>query len=368
MFLTKENLAVHLIASNDPARLALSGILVDPKRNVTAASDGRRLVEITAPSIDPETYPSSGVKLANGEAKPFILPAQTAQEIAKILPKGRNESDPIRCAALAMGKDGKLSIVTTDGKKNYSFSFDPIDATFPDYEAKVFPKAKPNSSLALNPELLWKTAKVAAIGDVMTLHIYDDRVLMEAQAKDGTKSRAVLMGCEAKAESVKSKPEETKSAAAPTPVSAPKAQPVQKTGTRAEPERKPFRKFGGQRRRWTGSRHATTQATMPGEPTLAQRAFHTFLLKSRGNEITLEDLRDANALERIEDLKQSPAQEENFATWLQWKKLFFLLSEKKAKPETVCEVLSSLTDIKSTSSVIVYWLGRDPSEANAAAA
>ncbi len=355
-------------------RLALSGILVDPKRNVTAASDGKRLVEITAPSIDPETYPAKDVKLANSEAKPFILPAQTAQEIAKILPKGRNESDPIRgaCpyAALAMGKDGKLSIVTTDGKKNYSFSFDPIDATFPDYEAKVFPKEKPNSSLSLDPELLWKTAKVAAIGDVMTLHIYDDRVLMEAEAKDGTKSRAVLMGCEAKAQSVKSKTEEAKTAPAQTPVSVPKPQPVEKTETAAEREAQGFRKYGGYRghRRWTGSRGATTQATAPGEPTLAQRAFHTFLLKSRGNEITLEDLRDTKALEKIEELKQSPAQEENFATWLQWKKLYLLLSEKKANPETVCEVLNGLTDIKSTSSVIVYWLGRDASELTAAAA
>ena len=123
-----------------------------------------------------------------------------------------------------------------------------IDATFPEYETKVFPKEKPNSSLSLNPELLWKTAKVAAIGDVMTLHLYKDRVLMEAQAKDGTKSRAVLMGCEARAQSVKSKPQEPRTAPAQTPVSAPKAQPVQETGTRAEHGRKPFRKFGSHRR------------------------------------------------------------------------------------------------------------------------
>jgi len=240
-----------------------------------------------------------------------------------------------------------------------------IDATFPEYETKVFPKEKPNSSLSLNPELLWKTAKVAAIGDVMTLHLYKDRVLMEAQAKDGTKSRAVLMGCEARAQSVKSKPQEPRTAPAQTPVSAPKAQPVQETGTRAEHGRKPFRKFGSHRRRWTGHRSTTNNATASGAPTLAQRAFHTFLLRSRGNEITLEDFQASDAMEKIEELKQSPAQEENFATWLQWKKLFLLLSEKKANPETVCEVLNRLTDIKSTSSVIEYWLGRDAAAAAA---
>jgi|GEM_PF-3973581 len=388
MFLSKENLALHLVAFQDgQLRPGLSGIFIDPKKNVTVASDGKRLVEITAPALDPKKYPAPGVALANGEAQPFILPAKTAQEILKVLPKGKDDTDPIRYAALAKSKDGKLSIVTTDGKKAYPFSFAPIDAEFPDYES-VFPKAKPQSSVSVNPELFRQTLKATAIGDAITLHIHPECIVMESKAKDGTSSRTILMGYQVrKEERAKAKGAEPKAQAKPseslsteTPKQEEAAAPAKagETLQTVSPAAKDQpqspngnsggRNFGFRRyARWKGRRSSSEGGT-PGQPSDSQRAFHTFLIRTRGAQLNPEDLQATNVSEKIEELKKQPAIHNDIATWPQWRKLYSTLAEKKVDAKTVCFVLNSLHSIKETSSAIDTWLKKDATPAVAAQA
>jgi hypothetical protein len=118
-------------------------------------------------------------------------------------------------------------------------------------------------------------------------------------------------------------------------------------------------------RRRYHSRPATDGAPASG-PTPAQRAFHTFLIRSRGGEVLVEDLSTADVSMRIDELKAQSEVGDLVATWPQWRKLFLLLADQKASPDEVCEVLNGLTDIKHTSSVIAERLSAD-SPAKAAA-
>jgi hypothetical protein len=129
------------------------------------------------------------------------------------------------------------------------------------------------------------------------------------------------------------------------------------------PTRATFRR-SGHRRRYYG-RPATDGAPASG-PTPAQRAFHTFLIRSRGGEVLVEDLSTPDVSMRIDELKAQSEVGDLVATWPQWRKLFLLLADQKANPDEVCEVLNGLTDIKHTSSVIAERLSAD-SPAKAAA-
>lgn len=380
MFLSRHNLAIHLATSTEEVRYALTGIHVDPKRNLTVASDGRCLVEIAAPPFDAKRYPAQGVTLLNGETDPFILPAKAAQEILKVLPKGKDENDVAQFAAIAKAKDGKLVIVTLDGKKTHVFPFEPVDARFPDYDP-LFPnpKEKPSASITLNPEFLRTVLKVGSLGESVRFHIYGEKVVVESKSKTGLTSRSILMGITSnpvpqKATATSSSTRTSSPATAakpaaesPAPVQAAKGAAATKS---VAPEAKKSSPGGSKRsnRRWKGTKDTSTPIAVGASN--AQRAFYCYLLRVRGEgrPITVKDLLAEKIAEKIEALKALPALESICATWNQWWKLFRTLLERQVEHAEICEILNGLTDIRSTSSVISEWIGQEAQDTAAAEA
>ena len=368
MFFSRDNLATHRIAEGSATRPGLAGVFVDPRRNRTVASDGKRLVEITGPKVDPKKYPAKGVVLANGDTDPFILPAETAQEILKVLPKGKDATDARQYAALVQnGK--KLAIATVDGQKAHTFDVKPLGDPYPDF-SQVFPDAKPLASLLVDPNLLRETLAVAGIGKSMTFHLFEKVAILESAAEDGSTSRAViapLKGKPAKYAAPKNgrkadeqieapeaeEPEETESEDEAT------ASPS--TQNSAATNATPARRGGTFRKRRFSDRRPPAPDAAPGAPTPEQRAFYTFLLHRHGEALTPEVLEDPieGISDRISELKGSLPGFKGEATYAQWRKLYFLLLEKTT-PEEACDILNGVTGIQETSPLIDEWLKKTP--------
>jgi hypothetical protein len=399
-YLGAPQLGLHRLASKDDTRYALTGIHIDPERGVAAASDGKCLVEIAASAI--KKFPTREHKLANGEAKPFVLAAKSAQALAKMLAKGKTPDDPAQCAALAATKPGQPpSFLVTDGKTVRAVPVETVDGQFPDYHSgSVFPNQEPLATMIVNAGLLRDLLGVAALSEAVTLHILKDRLVVLSQKRDGPTCRAVVMGIAGTAMEYApstSKPSApAKTAPEPHPVddlppdsdteedeaddvepdgkdtpvesnvpteataSAPASEPAEnddaevETGRPSAPARATFRRHrGGYRRPY---RRPTGDVQPATGPSPAQRAFHTFLIRSRGGDVTAEDLSADDVSARIDALKADPEVGELVATWPQWRKLFLLLVDRKATPQETCEILNGLTDIQSTSSAIAEQL------------
>ncbi len=418
-YLGAAQLALHRIAARDATRYALTGVYVDPARGVAAASDGRCLVEIAAPVV--KKFPAGDHKLANGEAKPFVLAAKSAQALAKLLTKGKTADDPAQYAAFAAApKDGQpASFLVTDGKLARPVAVETIDGSFPDYRSGgVFPASKPLASVNINAALLRDVLAAVALGDTATLHVLKDRLILLSK-KGEIDSRAVVMGIagtvleyqpkaealstsaakatpepEPEADEVEECDESEEADATETPVEVETAAraakavapaPVEDEGDAAEevgadeveqdevetepepvrheaPARATFRRRGGYRR----FRRPSPDGQPTSGPTPAQRAFHAFLIRSRGGDVTVGDLSADDVSARIDALKAQPEVGDLVATWPQWRKLFLLLADQKATPQETCDILNGLDGIQSTSSVIAERLSAD-SPAKAAA-
>ena len=332
--------------------------------------------------MDAKAYPAKGVTLANGEATPILLPVETAQELLKVLPK--NAKDLTQYAALAApdGK-GRQTIVTVDGKKTLTHSFQPIDATFPDYErGEIFPRTQSIHTALFNPDRFSRLLAQAGLGDKITFHLFKDRLVLEGEAKDGVKSRAVLMHLDLKKASgspSKPAPEETPSQASkqeeptkpsPKPTSAPASTPQSTGSPKGAPQMKGPQAGGGGQNKSFGKRRFSPRPAdpnaVPGTLTPAQCAFYTFLLHRHGETLTPETLEGKieKISDRITELKESLTPSNGEATYAQWRKLYFLLADN-APVDTRCEVLNTVTDIKATSALIEKWLKPAVSEKDA---
>jgi len=371
MLLSEANLLLHRVPDPKEPRQALTGIYVDPRRGFTAASDGKRLVKVTCPVA--KNWSAPGVKLANGDAAPFVMPLAAAQEILKVLPKGKKDDDPSRYAALASSSpEGKRTVVTLDGKKAIPINFEPIEGDYPNFDdAGIFPKKNPLASVVVDGPLIADTIRAAALQQgqhkPVTLHVFQDRVVLQSENDQGIMSQAVQMSLKVapvpyafdpnQAKKVATPATQTSAAPKPVPPSRPApAVEVEPVEDEAQDTARP--RVGGSRRRW-GRRAFRPGAQTNAGPTPAQRAFHTYLIRSRGGDIASDDLQEPSLQEKIEALKKQAAADESFATWPQWRKLFLLLVEAKAADDDVCDVLNGLSDIKHTSSVIAEWLKKD---------
>lgn len=388
MFLSKKHLILHNATGDD--KLALKGILIDPKAGTATASDGKRLVEISLPKV--EKFPVEGLSLMNERALPFLLPAEAAREIIQDIPEGKNASDPSRYAAVTCTKDGKISLITTKQGKTSNHRIAPIDAVFPDYrKADVFPKSKPLGSIVMDGSLLRSTLGAVAIDEynVVTLHFFKDRIVLGATGKDGMRARAVQMPLgqpapeeyDSQTASVAPKPEKAVPASSPAAAKPPGAPP--KEGATSSPGHQPQveetlaapasgsssdRHYYGNRR-FLGKKRAFDASTVnPETPaSTGQRAFLTYLIRSRGQTLKAADcgaLSMKSAIERIEALKKAKTEDESFATFPQWRKLFTLLVEDhKVGLDMASAVLRDLTSITATSEVIDGWVKKAPAQA-----
>ncbi len=389
MHLSKENLNLHRIVSTGETKVAFTGVHVNPRAKVTAASNGSMLVEVTAPPGGPQA--------ADGkESEPFILPAKVAREVAK----GLGDQ-----AKVQVGFDkGKPVLTVADGKKSAPISFKPLDAVYPDYQkphlwsgkgdpatltcdseyvkdvlqaaatgktvrltlsadrirfeseprdvAMAVGKPAPGAeerSLTFNSELLRQVFAAAAIGKSMTLLLWDDRLRIESRKDDGQSARGVIMCCGQPAPSRVEAPAPKKAEVPPDPSKdeAPKPKPPAAVPTPSVPN--PNRRF----RPW--GRYRAPFVPKDGEPkppTDKQRMLYTYFLRRHGQEITPEILASTDFVGKIEELKKGLSYDQEFATWPQWKKVNYLLLERQADPKTICEVLNAIKDIKTASEAI----------------
>ncbi len=401
IYLGAANLMLRSVASKEEMRYALTGILVDPVRGVTAASDGKRLVEVTLPKIAAGKFPAGSSVLANGGTKPFLLSAKSAQELSKRIGKSKRADDPVQFAALAAVKDvQKPSFLVTDGQKTQVVGCEAIDGSFPDYiGGNVFPKGDPAATIVMNAALLRDTLAACAMGDFVTIHCFKDRVIVLSD-KDGMASRAVVMSSGMKATAYSpdglAKGSAAATAAAQTapktaPVSAPeedeavepnaadeadeaegteprKAEPKPET-ERVETRTQARFHRGGRHSRWRYTRPEGQAKPADGNPSIGQRAFYTYLVRSRQEDeaIAVEHLREKNIASKIDELKALAVRDESFAYYPQWRRLCITLAERNADDETFCRVLNSVTDPNHAKSLIQEWLAKAPAAAIAAA-
>ena len=387
------------MASTDPQRQALTGIYVSPRGKFTAATNGSMLVEVTALATDSK----------DKDPEPFILPPKVAQQLAKELGDeatvqvGLNKVEP--------------ALTVKNGKKSTPFPFDPIEAQYPEtqkpnlwsgkgdpisltcdaeYVQDVLRAAaadktvqvtiladrirfesalrdvnmavgKPSQEVegrrvAFNTDYLRQLLAAAAIGKLVTLSLWGDRLRIESKKDDGQSARGVLMcwgppttgkvqaSAPAKAKALAAEPKtevQAPEARKPDPV---KAKPKPVVENPSQPASSGFR--------WWGKRRKTfaPKDIDPNKPaTDLQRMFYTYLLRRHGEEITPEILRSTDCVGKIEELKKGLSYDQNFATWPQWKKVNYLLLERKAEPEAACEVLNEISDIKTASEAIEAW-------------
>jgi hypothetical protein len=446
MILSLRNLLLHSIAlrEDDEAvrengRTYLAGILVDPKSNVAVASDGALLVEL--PAVDAPSASAEARKLACPLEKEFLLPKDTAADVAKAM-----RENSLAVVEKAAGSDWSIAVVT-DGKKSQPFKFQPVKATFPDYrrEGVIFLTKTPKAQVALPTSFarevlgavgtqfatafsvytegaLLETATKDVVGErgvylpfagayparpplvgrvyfvtatlkklltnasdgSVTFRFWDDRLTAVSDGKGG-QTRAVLMSSTIKPtlmdgatkgaalgqapstkdaaktetaekpkepEKAPKAPEPPVKASPPAPAAAPQASgstaPALETGP-DQPKKKFFGRF--RRKDWKNFTPAPDQMATPG-----QRAFYTFLVRSRGRNLSEGDLKPMGMRtinEKIEGLTKVPRVSEEFASFPQWKKLFFLLMEDLATaPEKALPILQGLSSIQATSQAI----------------
>jgi len=333
MRLSKENLNLARIASSDPKRVALTGIYVDPKRGVAAASDGGMLVEVALPK-------SNGK--ADDTSEPFILPAGAAREAARKAPDGGVDAV----------KAGDKNALVVD-KGSAPIGFEPVAAEFPDYRNDgIFGKGE-SIALSFRTESVARILGAAGIGELVKLTLFTDRLRVESTSKDGESARGVLMCF--------GKPAARKTAAEPEK---PAPARVAEDTSDAAAGQSGRRFYGGYRKRGA----AGGGGKPSGPPTPGQIAFYAYLLNRRDVKLTPKILEDATASEKIEALKKNLPVDRGRCTWPQWKKLYLTLRQQEADARTICEALNGLTDVASTSRTIDEWIKKDAAEPVEAAA
>jgi len=397
--LTKENLNLYRLASTDSARQALTGVYVHPRGKFTAATNGSMLVEVTARTEGP----------SDPDPEPFILPPKVAQQLAKELGEG---------ATVQVGLNKvEPTLTIKNGKKATPVPFDPIEAQYPDtqkpslwsgkgdpvsltcdpeyvqdvlraaagektvqvtlYADRIRFESTPRDvsmavgnpapqtegrRVAFNTEYLRQVLSHAAIGKSVTLSLWGDRLRIESKKDDGQTARGVLMcfGPPATGKVQAAAPARAKAPAAEprAEAQAPKARkPDPGTAKPKPPVAAPSQPVSSGFR-WWGKRRKTfnPKAVDPNKPpTELQRMLYTYLLRRHGEEITPEILQSTDCVGKIEELKKGLSYDQTFATWPQWKKVNYLLLERKVEPETVCEVLNGISDIKTASEAIGAW-------------
>lgn len=182
MLLNKYNFLPRKFAGTKGLHEATKGILIDPARGITAATDRYTLLEVHAPKMAlAEDFPIiPGYKISPDEDKAaHIMPADAAKEIEKNLKAIKKQSLPIlyNAAPLIIEQDNAAGMATTTLDKAQPVIYQKIDDKFPDY-CQIIPAddKEPRAVVHLSPELLERMAaayKAAGVGSV-EVRIYED--------------------------------------------------------------------------------------------------------------------------------------------------------------------------------------------------
>ena len=194
--LNKRNFDVAAFCSKEESRYSLQGIQVTPE--ATVATDGHRLVWVSASPFKSEHYPQVQGLTASDTFTPFILARETAATVAKFIPK-KTHIPVLANAGVSDGPDGTRMLAVTDLKTPQVWQTIPVEGKFPayDYVIPKFEEAK--YRICLNAEYLAQIAKFAAqFNDhshavVLSFYSDDKPVRFDAIDMDGQAMTAVCM-------------------------------------------------------------------------------------------------------------------------------------------------------------------------------
>jgi hypothetical protein len=161
--LNKHNFEVANFVCKEESRYSLQAILVTPQ--ATVATDGHRLVKVTVPADrKAEDFPKADPSFhASDTFAPFLLPAESAKQIAKAIPK--KQTIPIlECVAID-GKqtdaNGTAHLAVTDLQTFTPFTVRKPEGRFPNYESIIPKTGECTLSISVNPVYLMELCKSA---------------------------------------------------------------------------------------------------------------------------------------------------------------------------------------------------------------
>ena len=157
MLLNKHNLNIHRFCAKEESRYTLRALLVT--KNETVATDGHRLVRITAPKTNESLFPSVPDFKADDIEGNVLLHADTAKELAATIPKG-NKDIPILKTARIGQENGSVRSVTTDLDITHLIQGKKVEGSFPDWR-NVIPNKKPAFEIHVNAAYLAELSNFA---------------------------------------------------------------------------------------------------------------------------------------------------------------------------------------------------------------
>ena len=186
------NLEVAKIASKSEMRPEIAGVFF--KNNLTAATDGFRLLEITTPvGVKPEEFPVVDGAAAMRGCQPFIVPARSLREIK--IPKAKNGLPILQNVAIKYLDDKRAEFLTTDLETAKITTARRVEGKFPDYE-QLWPAGAPAAEVVINGELLAELlgimAKLDRTGAVKFKFYGKDKPVV-VEAGETQKGRGMIM-------------------------------------------------------------------------------------------------------------------------------------------------------------------------------
>lgn len=186
------NLEVAKIADKSDARPEVAGVFFKSDR--TVATDGFRLLEVTAPDrMTPDEFPKVDGKTAMRGVKPFIVPAKSLRDIK--IPK--SGSLPILShVAIAHADENRVDFMTTDLDTAKITTARKVQGKFPEYEA-IFPTGEPVAEVLINGQylagLLEIMAKIDKTGAVRVKFYAGDKPIVLESGNENQNGRGLVM-------------------------------------------------------------------------------------------------------------------------------------------------------------------------------
>jgi len=197
--LNRNNLNIAKLASKADSKYTLAGILVTPTH--TVVTDGHTLMAISNPAFLPEEFPKVGDLQATADFEPFILPAETALNIAKVMPK--KEKIPIlnsvAIGEVKRGESGEQlsALFTTDLETSNRYDVHCINSQFPRWQVVIPEPEKASLTLTVNAKYLIGLLQqfVTAGSPAVTVRLYtaETQIRLDGVSTQGQHITGVLM-------------------------------------------------------------------------------------------------------------------------------------------------------------------------------
>jgi len=253
LYFNDHNLRIASAASKELTRLALTAVAFFPTR--TVASDGRRLVEVTAPPDQQAIREEHPLKAVVDQAAawkwPLLVPAEACKEFARKLPR-KSFRPELTCGAIEQvetdegGQPKRVVLASTDGSCAQRMQIELVDANYPDIDQVKPALGRARGILALDLDMLIDTLRAMKIGDngrdlaPLVLTVYEDRITLRVNQRGGGQTAyAIQMAIEPEAaltaEEMK-RCAEIKAALEPPPKEEAQPQAEAKADAEGEPE------------------------------------------------------------------------------------------------------------------------------------